>query len=172
MAQWLRDLALSLLWHGFNPQPREFPHATGAAKKKKNFFFPVNSCPFLLPKMSISALTLNTSGQDLTALDSDQKKGTIRPIIPWQAMVFTFGNFLKLLKQLKIFQPKGTALTFTLPRKPLLHSLISGFHPQRSNNTALSKVIHKPCLTFKMAVSRVPWGLSGLRIQHCHHSMV
>ena len=35
MAQQVKDLALSLLWHGFNPWPRELPHAVGVAKKKK-----------------------------------------------------------------------------------------------------------------------------------------
>ena len=41
MAQQVKDLALSqqqlrsLLWHGFDPWPRECPHATGTAKKEK-----------------------------------------------------------------------------------------------------------------------------------------
>ena len=42
---WVKDLALSLqqlrllLWHRFDSWPREFPHATGVAKKKKEVFF-------------------------------------------------------------------------------------------------------------------------------------
>ena len=42
MAQWVKDLASSLLWlwlqlwHGFSPWPEELSHPTGAAKK--NFF--------------------------------------------------------------------------------------------------------------------------------------
>ena len=42
MAQWVKDLALSLqwlgllLWHKFDPWPRELPHALGSAKKKKS----------------------------------------------------------------------------------------------------------------------------------------
>ena len=35
MAQWVKGLALSLLWLRFNPWPRELPHATGTAKKTK-----------------------------------------------------------------------------------------------------------------------------------------
>lgn len=34
MAQWVTDLALSLLWHESNPWPRrELPHVMGVAKK-------------------------------------------------------------------------------------------------------------------------------------------
>ena len=49
VAQWVKDLALSLLWlrsllwHRLDPWPREFPHAVGAVKKKKERerkFFP------------------------------------------------------------------------------------------------------------------------------------
>ena len=52
VAQWVKDLALSLLWlrsllwRGFDSWPQELPHALGTAKKKKlqNFggFSPVN----------------------------------------------------------------------------------------------------------------------------------
>ena len=41
MAQWFKDLALSLLWlrlllwYGFDPWPQEILHALGAAKKEK-----------------------------------------------------------------------------------------------------------------------------------------
>ena len=31
----VKELALSLLWLGFDPWPQEIPHAKGAAKKKK-----------------------------------------------------------------------------------------------------------------------------------------
>ena len=34
MAQQVMDLALPLLWLGFDPWPRELPHALGAAKTK------------------------------------------------------------------------------------------------------------------------------------------
>ena len=34
MAQWVKDPALSLLWHGFNPWPGEFLHSPGLAKNK------------------------------------------------------------------------------------------------------------------------------------------
>ena len=39
VAQWVEELVLSLLWlrsllwHGFDPWPRECPHAVGEAKK-------------------------------------------------------------------------------------------------------------------------------------------
>ena len=33
VAQWVKGLALSLLWHGFNPWTRELLHAAGLAKK-------------------------------------------------------------------------------------------------------------------------------------------
>ena len=35
MAQWVKDPVLSLLWHRFNPWPRDFSHAPDAARKKK-----------------------------------------------------------------------------------------------------------------------------------------
>ena len=35
MAQWVKDLALLLLWLGFDPSPGEFLHTSGMAKKKK-----------------------------------------------------------------------------------------------------------------------------------------
>ena len=35
MAQQVKDLVLSLLWHGFDPCPRELPLAVDGAKKKK-----------------------------------------------------------------------------------------------------------------------------------------
>ena len=41
MAQWVKDLALSLqqlrslLWHGFDSWPRALPHATARPKRKK-----------------------------------------------------------------------------------------------------------------------------------------
>ena len=31
----VKDSVLSLLWHEFNPWPRELPHAVGVTKKKK-----------------------------------------------------------------------------------------------------------------------------------------
>ena len=34
MAQQVKDLALSVLWHGFDSLARELPRAVGAAKKK------------------------------------------------------------------------------------------------------------------------------------------
>lgn len=35
VAQWSKDLAWSLPWHGFDPQLRKLPHTTGTIKKKK-----------------------------------------------------------------------------------------------------------------------------------------
>ena len=35
MAQQVKDLALSLLWHGFNPWPQNFPMPQAQGKKKK-----------------------------------------------------------------------------------------------------------------------------------------
>ena len=35
LVQWVKDLALSLLWCGFNPWPWELLHAAGAIKTKK-----------------------------------------------------------------------------------------------------------------------------------------
>ena len=35
VAQQVKDLALSLLWHGFNPWPRELLHGVDSVKKEK-----------------------------------------------------------------------------------------------------------------------------------------
>ena len=36
VTQWVKDPALSLLWHGFLSLVQEFPHATAQLKRKKN----------------------------------------------------------------------------------------------------------------------------------------
>ena len=34
VAQWVKDLALSLLWHKLDPGPSKLPQAMGVAKKQ------------------------------------------------------------------------------------------------------------------------------------------
>ena len=46
VAQWVKDLAVSLLWHRFDPSTRELMHAMGLAKTKN----PVSQPWGLLPR--------------------------------------------------------------------------------------------------------------------------
>ena len=67
MAQWVKDLVLSLqqlrslLWHGFDPWPRNF-HMPGGEAKKNNKCD--NDTMAIFPK-SLSLSILNTLGESI-----------------------------------------------------------------------------------------------------------
>ena len=61
MAQKIKDLVLSLLWHGFNPWPRNFHMPQVWLKKKKNVYLTVGQKVLRSPGKSMEGELLGLS---------------------------------------------------------------------------------------------------------------